>query len=298
MSLFRIDRFLSLLVFGPCRRLIGSSGIDALPILMYHSISEDAERGVGAYYKVATSPGRFAEQMEWLAEKGYEGVSLEEALTRSDFNSGNARRPVAITFDDGFFDYYTDAWPVLKRHGFSATMFLATGLIGPEGFGFLGRRCLSWNEIRELRTQGTCFGSHSVNHPHLYTQSWERIRTEIEDSKKRIEAELGENITTFSYPYSYPQGDTDFTRKFESLLKQCGYASNLTTKVGRFRKGDDLFSIRRLPINQQDDHDLFIAKLNGSYDWLGTPQKWLNVLSKTRMFRVKNSGAVQTTRDY
>jgi len=142
----RLDRVLTL-----CRHRILPRSKECLPILMYHSVSDDAEKGIHPYYRVATHPQRFAEQMQWLCEFGWAGQSLEEALLVLAGGKSNGRRPVAITFDDGFRDFYTAAWPVLQRHRFTATMYLATGSIAASRQSFRGKECLTWSEVRELR---------------------------------------------------------------------------------------------------------------------------------------------------
>src|SRR4029077_75882 len=107
---------------------------------MYHSISDGYEHAT-PYYKLKTGPRRFAEQMQWIWDAGYAGVSLEEGLEFLDGGRRPGRVPVAITFDDGFRDFYTAAWPILLRHGFTATMYLPTGFLGAEGGSFLNQAC-------------------------------------------------------------------------------------------------------------------------------------------------------------
>lgn len=273
----RLDRWLSLQVFRPfCRE-----GRDSrLPILMYHSISDDLEFRVSPYYRVATRPERFAEQMRWLKDQGYCGVSLREGLARMAEKKTNTPRPVVITFDDGFQDFHTSAWPVLQKFGFTATMYLPTALISDPRQSFTGRPCLNWDEVRDLRRQGVHFGSHTAHHPKLYTLPWEQIALELKNSKERLERELNEAIVSFSYPYAFPQEDRSFTRRFAALLRETGYGNAVTTVLGRARITDDPFCLKRLPVNSADDHALFAAKLAGAYDWLGTPQRWFRTLRR------------------
>jgi peptidoglycan/xylan/chitin deacetylase (PgdA/CDA1 family) len=268
----RVDRCLTLSVFAPLRRANPEAAGGELPILMYHSISEDNEALQQAYYRVATSPRRFAEQMQWLADEGWAGVSLEDALRGLGGGRSNGRRAVAITFDDGFRDFYTEAWPVLQKHHFTATMYLPTTLIAAERKSFRGKECLIWNEVRELRGQGVRFGSHTATHPKLHELSWEAIEQEVKGSKACLERELGEKIESFAYPYAFPQEDRRYTARLGSLLAQCGYRSSVTTAVGRVRAGDDPLCLKRLPVNSADDKALFCAKLNGAYDWLAVAQ--------------------------
>lgn len=243
-----------------------------MPVLMYHSISDDAEAGVNAYYRVATSPARFAEQMQWIADVGCQGVSLEEGMAQLTTGKSTGRPLVAITFDDGFRDFYTAAWPVLQRHQFTATMYLPTALISEQRRSFRGKECLTWSEVRGLRSQGIHFGSHTVNHLKLYDLPWREIENELSQSKQRIEQELGEKVASFAYPYAFPQEDGCFTARLTKLLCRQGYHSCATTLIGCVRNGDDAFQLKRLPANSGDGRALFLAKLAGAYDWMGRLQ--------------------------
>ena len=280
MSVVRLDRSITLSVFRPLNRVGLGSSNKCVPILMYHSISDDAEAGVEPYYRLATHPQRFAEQMQWLHNAGYFGVSLEESLAALESNKPDSRPLVAITFDDGFRDFYTAAWPALRKHGFTATMYLPTAFITPQRASFVGRECMTWNEVCELRRAGIRFGAHTVNHPKLHESSWDVIRGELAGSKNTIERELGEEISSFAYPYAFPQEDRRFTETFTKLLREEGYQSSVTTVVGRMHAGDDLFRLKRLPANSCDDEALFTAKLSGAYDWLGSAQRAVRQLKQ------------------
>jgi len=320
----RFDRLITLKLVQPVRRTFNSvstlgkgpgregyfrNSDFGLQILMYHSISDLNEDNISPYYRVCTKPKVFAEQMQWLADNGYEAVTLSEALsllqaeksesktiTASKRDKGrNTRKlkPVILTFDDGFRDFYSRAFPVLHKHGFSATVFLPTAYIGggdsikprDESYGvekgnfssmcrlFKGIECLTWSEVIELHSGGIEFGSHTVNHPKLVELSWKEIEAEIRQSKLEIEARIGAPCLAFAYPYAFPSADTMFVKQFGQILIRAGYRCGVTTGVGRIRHGDDPYSLKRLPVNTCDDRALFAAKLAGAYDWIGLPQR-------------------------
>ena len=271
----RLDRGLTLALFQPLRRVVARDKAEegCLPVLMYHRIADDPETGVAPYYRVATSPRRFADHLTWLGELGFTGTSLEEALAMTAAER-RTRRPVALTFDDGFRDFHTAAWPALRRHRYTATVYLPTDFIAPARKTFHGSECLTWEEVRELRHAGIRFGSHSVTHPKLYRLPWDAIERETAWSKDRIEQELQEPVRSFAYPYAFPQEDLRFTARLADLLRRQGYRSCATTVVGRVRAGAAAFCVKRLPANTCDDRRLFTAKLTGAYDWLGFAQSW------------------------
>jgi peptidoglycan/xylan/chitin deacetylase (PgdA/CDA1 family) len=156
-------------------------------------------------------------------------------------------------------------------------VFLPTAFIGESRQTFKGRECLTWEEVRGLRGQGIQFGSHSVNHPLLYKTPWGEIENQLACSKKKLEQELGEKVASFAYPYAFPQQDQRFADTFKELLRQQGYRHCVTTMIGRVQSGDDLFSLKRLPVNDCDDRPLLLAKLSGAYDWLAYPQSWFKL---------------------
>jgi peptidoglycan/xylan/chitin deacetylase (PgdA/CDA1 family) len=272
MSFLRFDRLMTLY----CARPLVSAGLVSrgatLPILMYHSISDRREPGISPYFGTTTSPAVFERQMIFLRDNGFRAVTISEAMTAlRDRHAGNEKL-VAITFDDGFRDFYDLAFPILKRLRFTATMYLPASFISDSRKNFKEKECMSWRQVRELRNEGIAFGSHTLSHPRLYELRWKEIETELARSKEQIEDELGERVNDFAYPYAFPQQDRPFAVRFSALLKAQGYDTCVTTMIGRARAGDDPFRLKRLPLNDWDDDVLLAAKLNGAYDWLALPQ--------------------------
>jgi peptidoglycan/xylan/chitin deacetylase (PgdA/CDA1 family) len=279
---FRFDRFATLYLVNPLQRR--AAGSESVPILMYHSISNDTEREVHPYYRIATSPLQFAAQMKYLRENGYQTASLAEVLSQLHDQNATRNKRIVITFDDGYRDFYTQAFPVLNQYGFTATMFLPTAFIGDSTISFKRKDCLTWAEISELKRYGMLFGSHTVTHPQLRDLSPSTVCEEIANSKTTIEEKLGCAVDSFSYPYAFPQADTNFTKMLRESLRQAGYQAGVCTIVGRAnRKSDPLF-MERLPVNSCDDDALFGAKLTGAYDWVSKSQ-YLSKMVNARLRR-------------
>ncbi|MCD4812026.1 polysaccharide deacetylase family protein [bacterium] len=188
------------------------------------------------------------------------------------FDQGNKpnkpQRYAVLTFDDGFRDFYTEAFPILQKYSFSATMFLPTAFIDNKRLKFKGKECLSWEEVRELRSNRVIFGSHTVNHPKLNRLKKSDIEFQVRHSKDKIEHEIGEPIKSFSYPYAFPETDNAFTKYLRSIIEANGYENGVTTRIGTATKLDDIFFLKRIPLNSFDDLPFFMAKLEGGYDWL------------------------------
>jgi peptidoglycan/xylan/chitin deacetylase (PgdA/CDA1 family) len=213
------------------------------------------------------------EHLRLLKQAGFSGVSLEEAVAMPE-TERRARRPVALTFDDGFRDFYTNAWPLLMEAECSATMYLPTAFIGWPRKSFRGRECLTWDEVREIRRSGIRFGSHTVNHLRLYDLPWREIARETLYSKRKIESELDEEVSSIAYPYAFPQEDGVFVGHLADVLQRQGYRSCATTLIGRHKSNGkkDVF-VSRLPANSSDDSALLNAKLRGHYDWMAMAQR-------------------------
>jgi peptidoglycan/xylan/chitin deacetylase (PgdA/CDA1 family) len=264
---FRLDRFASLHVFHPLQKARAFRNA-FIPILMYHSVSADRDEHSVPYYQTTTSGRRFVEHMQFLHENGYSTIRLNEIGDHLRERLAVENRVIAITFDDGFEDFYTTAFPVLQQYGFSATMFLPTSYIGNSARQFKDKSCLTWDQVRELRKVGVVFGSHTVTHPQLHVADAALQKRELQESKDTIEQALGAAVHSFSYPYAFPEQDQAFARRLRETLSECGYTNGVSTIVGRAGPGDDCFFLKRLPINDADDEALFRAKLEGGYDWL------------------------------
>jgi peptidoglycan/xylan/chitin deacetylase (PgdA/CDA1 family) len=285
----RLDRLVTLGVVTPLRRasllLPGRRARPAdrarrLPILMYHSVSADPEPGVRAYFRTAVTPRRFSEQMRFLQLRGWRGVSLRDGLQALAARS--AEKLAAITFDDGFGDFASAAVPVLREFNFSATLFLPTAFISECGGRrrFRDRDCLTWPEVRQILAAGIEVGSHTASHPTLTDLTWPAIESEIALSKSEIESRLGCGVTSFSYPFAFPQLDAAFCARLREALIRAGYRCCVTTEVGCAAPGDDPYRLKRLPVNEEDDPALFAAKLDGDYDWLAGPQRACQALRR------------------
>ena len=267
----RLDRVVTLSAYRAAGWLAPNREAMTLPVLMYHSISATPENA-HPYYRTHTDPAVFAEHMRVLDNAGYHGVGLSQGLVEILSPERSRSRPVAITFDDGFHDFLTEAAPVLQRHGFSATMYLPTDFIGEERRQFKNHACLTWKEVRELYHSGFEFGSHTASHPVLADLPWDGIRSELVCSKRVIEEQLGAEVSTFAYPYAFPRQKREFAQRMMACLKEAGYRSAVTTLIGRVNTDDDTFCLKRLPVNSCDDGALLRAKLQGFYNWMAAPQ--------------------------
>jgi peptidoglycan/xylan/chitin deacetylase (PgdA/CDA1 family) len=271
MLLPRLDR-LTTLYFGlPITKIMGPKSGTRVPILIYHSVSENLFGKSHPYSHINTSPAVFRKQMLYLRQAGYRSIDLGE-LMKGFENGADLTKTVLITFDDGYQDFLTDAMPVLKQYGFTATVFLATGRIQQTSMRLEGVDYLTWSEVRELHEEGIRFGSHTVTHPDLRCLGPEQIEYELGYSKEVIEQNVGVAVSSFAYPFAFPEEDANFTRLLLDELENQGYEYGVTTILGRASDRYNRFLLPRLPVNSWDDQSFFRAKLAGGYDWLHWPQ--------------------------
>ena len=249
-----------------------------VPILMYHSISNNLFGMSHPYYHINTLPAVFSEQMRWLRNAGYRTVGLAEAWAglASEADLSNA---VVLTFANGYRDFYTDAIEVLTQCGFSATMFLATDRIRRTSIRMEGADYLTWREVKLLRQAGIQFGSHTVTHPDLRSSCPDQIEYELGHSKEVIEQNLGVPVDSFSYPFAFPEEDNNFMRFLQDMLQNTGFDYGVSTILGRASRNSNRYFLPRLPVNNWDDISLLRAKLEGGYDWL----HWAQILKKSAL---------------
>jgi peptidoglycan/xylan/chitin deacetylase (PgdA/CDA1 family) len=238
---------------------------------MYHSISDNLFGMSHPYFHINTLPEVFSQQMRWLRNAGYRSLDLKEAWTGLQ-EGKDLSKTIVITFDDGYRDFYTEALPILKQCGFTATIFLATDRIHGAPARIEGADYLTWGDVRELHGQGMQFGSHTVSHPDLRSLGPEQIEYELGHSKEVIEQHLGVSVESFSYPFGFPEEDKNFARFLEDVLSNLGFDYGVSTILGRASRRSNRFFLPRLPVNTFDDLLLFRAKLDGGYDWLHWPQ--------------------------
>jgi peptidoglycan/xylan/chitin deacetylase (PgdA/CDA1 family) len=222
-----------------------------VPILMYHSVDESPE-------SLSVSPEIFERQMYYLKSHRYHVISLDEFVEGKRKGRTFPHNTVVITFDDGFEDNYTAAYPSLKRYGFPATIFLIVDRIGTT---FDEVTYLTWDQIKEMSRNGITFGSHTWRHTYVPDFSLEEFWLEAISSKKEIELQTGQPVRHFCYPSG------GFTEGAKAILQRAGYRSAATTNRGLDRYQQDLYELKRVKVSDSDGvkplH--FRLKLSGYY---------------------------------
>lgn len=223
-------------------------------ILFYHRVASGRD-------ELAVSPRAFAQQIELVAASGYRGVHVGELLAALD--AGDRRPLVGLSFDDGYADVAEHAVPLLERHGFSATVFVATGVAaGRARYSWYERQppVLGPEEIAALDGSALRFEAHTVSHPNLLATPDDLAREEIAGSRAELEGWLGHPVEGFCYPAGL-YGDRD-----RELVAGAGFRWATTCEPGTIAAGDDRFALPRIQVDARDSLLDFRAKLLGGHD--------------------------------
>ncbi|RNC69643.1 MAG: polysaccharide deacetylase family protein [Desulfuromonadales bacterium] len=216
-----------------------------VPILMYHAVDDDPAAA-------CVRPSRFEEQMAYLSKAGYVSVDLDAVHDYLSQGATLPQKPIVITFDDGYRDNVEIAYPILKKYGMCATIYLATGHLGYSnrwnaGDGVAQRPLLTWEEVCSAAGNPILsFQAHTCSHPKLTRIPPDQVREELGRSKQMIEERLGRECHHFAYPY----GDYDDTVR--DAAEEAGFLTACTTRWGHNRPGDDLFSLYRIGVRNGD----------------------------------------------
>ncbi len=241
------------------RAALSLTGRQRLVILLYHRVSDDFRDSV------TIGCEHFEAQMAHIA-RYYPLLSLDD-LIAGNFDRHAHRPLIAVTFDDGYLDNYTNAVPILRRHRVPAGFFVSTGIVGTDrGFAHdlkkLGHALpnMSWEQIGEMKEMGFFIGAHTVNHANLAKIDDETARYELTESMNTLRQRLGLQEVAIAYPFGKR---SDITEERRRLIRELGYAACFSAYGGRNRFPLDLFDIRRSGVNFAYTRTAFEALIEG-----------------------------------
>lgn len=245
-------------------------------ILAYHSI--------GSNRCFSQSAEDFEHQMGVLARR-FRVVPLATIISTPQSEG----LPFAsITFDDGFRDVYTHAFPILKRYGFPFTLFLQTGFMegGSAAFNwsphYAGLEPLTWEQVREIIQDGCVVGSHSHFHSRLSQCTDGQIREELIRSKQILESKLGVEVNTLAYPFGQSH---DYDQRVTKAAAEVGYTSAYTTLQTCFRSITKGFEIPRVVIDASDSDIDFLQKISGNRNFVAYIERFNSALIRAGLRR-------------
>jgi peptidoglycan/xylan/chitin deacetylase (PgdA/CDA1 family) len=198
---------------------VDPTGYQLVPILVYHNL------GPRSKGRLVLSADAFAEQMRYLKREGYRVVSLTEFVEWLQLKRQLPRKSVVLTFDDGYQSFREYAYPVLKKLGFPATLFVYTDYVGT------GRNALTWEQLKSLAAEGFDVQAHSKTHGDLRRAAGEtdaqyakRMQDELADPPRLFQRQMGRAVQFLAYPYG--RVDDDLLAR----VREQGYVAAFTVR--------------------------------------------------------------------
>ena len=202
-----------------------------IPIIVYHAVHPEHPGETLEQRKFNVTPELLEQQLQYLKDKHYITISLDQLPSYLDSTTTLDKNIVVLTFDDGWHDQYTQAFPLLKKYNDIATFYVYTNPIGKDS------RFLTWDEVKEMKSAGMTIGSHTLSHPFLTKVSTEQLKKEIFNSKKVLEEKLGISIVNFASPFG------DSNPQIEGFVKEAGYLTGRDINKKSIYSKDDLFHL-------------------------------------------------------
>jgi peptidoglycan/xylan/chitin deacetylase (PgdA/CDA1 family) len=231
-----------------------ASGLTAtvkVPILMYHYISDPPEDADIYREDLSVTPAAFREQLQYLADNGYTPVDLYDLSLAVTRQKALPPKPVILTFDDGYLDQYTNAFPLLKEFGFTGTFFIITGFVDSGNSAYM-----SWPMITEMAAAGMRMESHSRSHPDLSEAERDELIWQILGSQETLAAHIGYTPRFFCYPGGRYSDETI------EMLQELDFWGAVTTAGGVMHSYEDRFEWSRVRMRNTTTLPVFAALLN------------------------------------
>ena len=231
-------------VAGPPLVLPPGPSAIKVPVLMYHYIRVNTVSSDRLGFNLSVTPADFAAQMDWLARNGYHPITFADLHGYLNGQRGLPSRPVILSFDDGYADFYTTALPVLRAHDFAAVAYVVSGFVGRAGY-------MNAAQVVEADRSGIEIGAHTVDHADLSKQSADGLRYQLTASKAALEQLVGHPVRSLCYPSGR------FTPAVAAAAENAGYWDATTTRWGSYRTLASRYVWDRLRISGGETLDQF-----------------------------------------
>ncbi len=210
--------FIFLLILFPENILAANIKV---PILTYHFIANNPNSKDRARDSLSVPPDKFEAQMDYLSKNDYTPITLDTLYGIYNNQTTAPAKPVVLTFDDGYIDFYTNAFPILRKYNFHVVSFISTELIG-------GGYYMNWDQIKEIQASGlVTFESHSVTHANLPSLSYAAAYKQMIDSKNILTSQTGYPVNFIAYPYGTSNA------LVQQAARAAGYVGGLGTWSGK-----------------------------------------------------------------
>ena len=216
-----------------------------IPVVYYHSVDPSEAN------EVIISPDKLKQELQYIKDSGYTTLTMTEVYNYLLNNKPIPEKSILITFDDGYMDNYTNAFPILKELNMKATIFLISGGIDNGYY-------LSKDQIKEMSNYGIDFQSHTVNHKYLDQLSYEQQLKEVTESREAIKKITKKDVIAIAYPYGNYNNDT------LKATEEAGYSLAFTTDRGFADRDDNKLELNRIYVSSNYSLNDFIYILNST----------------------------------
>lgn len=203
-----------------------------IPVIYYHSVDPSEAN------EVTISPDRLRSELEYIKNSGYTTLTTTEVYDYLANNKPIPEKSILITFDDGYMDNYTNAFPILKELNMKATIFLISG--GIDNGYYLSR-----DQIKEMSKYGIDFQSHTVDHKYLDQLSYEEQLKQVTQSREDIKKITNKDVIAIAYPYGNYNDDT------VKAIEAAGYSLAFTTDRGLADRDDNILELNRIYVSSR-----------------------------------------------
>lgn len=207
-----------------------------VPVLMYHHVQPWSEAEAKGQTALTVDSGTFENHMAYLSSQGYSTITLKALVDALRNHTALPAKSVALTFDDGYKDNYTYAFPIIKKYGVTANLLVSTGLV--EGVDYL-----TWSQLSEMKNSGNFyFVNHTWSHASLGNAAQDKIHAEVETAQKQMQEHLGVQAEVFGYPYG------SFSADVIAILQANGFFGAFSTLPGTMQCDSFIMTLHRTRI--------------------------------------------------
>lgn len=221
-----------------------------VPVVLFHYIRNIAPYPDKLGWDLSVPPSTFQQQIDYLIKENYTTITPNDLYQYLQYGAPLPKKPIILTFDDGYLDFFEEVFPILRDNQMTATLFVVTNFLGREKY-------LEWYHLKYLAASGKVFiGGHTQTHAKLTEISPEQLEQEINVNKTSLEEGLDIKLDYFAYPYG------SYNDNVLNAIKKQKFKIAFTTENGSLHKNSELLKLPRIKIGGGDTVQAFAEKIS------------------------------------